>query len=112
MQARSGNRLPQQGAPRQQPRQQIQGYWQLAPFCPQYQRGPPQQQPSQFWMPQRHPQPQQRPLQPPAPPQWPAQQQQQQQQPQQRQGTPMMTDRGTGPRRPLICFNCGQFGHL
>src|ERR1700731_1558828 len=107
-QARAGNRPPQPGAPRQPPRQQIQGYWQPAPFRQQYQRGPPQQQPSQLWMPQPHPQQQQRPPPPPAPPQWPAQQQQQ---PQQRQGTPMMTDRGTGPRRPLICSNCGQFGH-
>src|ERR1700731_4274028 len=62
-------------------------------------------------MPQPHPQQQQRALQPPALPQWPVQQQQQQQQPQQRQGTPMRTDRGTGPWRPLICFNCRQFGH-
>ena len=47
-QARSGNHLPQQGAPRQQLRQQIQGYRQPVPFCQQYQWGPPQQQQSQF----------------------------------------------------------------
>ena len=36
-QARSGNHLPQQGAPRQMPRQQIQGFWQPAPFHQQNQ---------------------------------------------------------------------------
>src|ERR1700726_5212103 len=47
MQARSGNRPPQQGAPRQQPRQQIQWYWQPTHFRQQCQRGLPQPWPTQ-----------------------------------------------------------------
>src|ERR1700731_463477 len=52
MQARSGNCPPQQGAPRQAPHQQIQGFWQPTPFCQQYQQGPLQGQ-RQLWLPQQ-----------------------------------------------------------